>query len=78
MTIGTNISAPAGSAPGSVTGFAPGSVAGPIFNSFTGPGPSSVAGPTLNFVIVSAFGVVTGRVAPIMIDFTKSNYIYRK
>ena len=79
MTIGTDdFSAPAGLAPGSVTVPAPGSIAGPAPDSVTSPAPGSVAGPAPDSVIGLAPGVVAGRVAPVVINPTKSNYFYGK
>ena len=79
MTMGTNdFSAPTGTAPGFVTGPSLGSVAGLAFNSITSPAPGSVAGPAPDSITGPAFNVVAGRVAPVVIDPTKSNYFYGK
>ena len=70
--------APVNPIPSSVTGPTPSSVAGPAPDSVTGPAPGCIPGPTRNPVIGSAPGIVTGRVAPVMINPTKGNYFYGK
>ena len=73
-----DFSAPAGPAPGSVTGPTPGSIAGPAPDSVTSPAPGSVAGPAPDSITGLAPGVVAGRIAPVVINPTKGNYFYGK
>lgn len=78
MTMGIdNFSALANSISGSINVPAPGSITGPTLDSIADLTPDFVTGPAPHFVIGPTSAFVASHIALVVIDLTKSNYVYK-